>query len=493
MSLRTLNTGINWYDNSCWLASALQALVDCPALIEYIFRLENVPIEEEAISRSNKTPFTYLLKEIIRQRNQENDIYDEYAGKYNYKSDKFEHEGQQAPPGKYQVKIVPINYVRHYPIERTNLTIAEANREWYVSERTIDMFLQLRELPLERWVGILESSQAPLEILIKRKMIGWTFEELLYYAKIFKPLFVIINDNGVPFLWEDPDFNNLLKSYLYALIFNSDSNKYLDPRPLRKYMFESMTDSENILETNVKVNFIDEVLRSASNPLRFFSIIFSNFESTTNMERAFPFTPGSFLDRAAIRLPFTLNKYNNLNDMVNDPDCVMADNAHEFNFLIINNSLIDTTGAQNEGLHDFTTSKKIILRHRQYRLCSVIVHKGGAHYVSLSPRGCFDDSTIRDGPADLERFCETSCILEVTPTGTKKHPGCLWFYEMDQESRIEEIKRGIQKSFREYESIVPCEFYLEEKRPKPKDTVELATDVHPAWRDKKKFKFFSFK
>jgi len=481
MSLRTLNTGINWYDNSCWFASALQALVDCPALIEYLFRLENEHIG--AIYRSKKGVFTYFLEKIITLRNEEIEIYGRYIHKFrNYKNDIYEHAGASAPTQKPVSK----RYVRHYPSEETNLTVAEAKKEWYVTETNIEMFLQLRELPLERWLGILERSQAPLEILIKREMIGWTFEELLYYAKIFKPLFKEINDDGVPLLWGDPDFNNLLKSYLYALIFNMDPNKNLNPKPLRKYMFESMTNSVNIIDANVKENFIDEVLQSASNPLRFFSIIFSNFESTTIGWEGFPFTPGSFLDRAAIRLPYGIKSFKNLNAMVNDPDCLMAKNAHEFNFLIINNPLIDTKGgAQGEGFHDFITDEIITLKGRDYRLCSVIVHKGGAHYVSLSPRGCFDDSTIREGPNELKEFCKTSGIQDVTLAGIKKHPGYLWFYELDYEmvpdTRIEGIKRGIQGSFGDYERMVPYEFYLEEKKLKPKDTVELAIDVHPAW------------
>jgi len=474
MSIRNSNIGIRQVSGSCWLASILQAIVDCPPLVEYIFQINNNEIIE--VQKNNKKIYADILKKIIILRNQEIPTYDKYAEKHNYKSDKFEHEGQQAPQGKYQVKIVSMNYVRHYPVEHTYLTNSSVKQSgtevFFVTEKTMDRFVELRALPLERWVGILESSQAPLEILIKREMIGWTFDQLIEYASTFSELYRKITTEGIPFLWGDPDFNNLLKSYLYALIFNDDSTKSLNPQPLRKYMFESMNDSENIIESEIKQNFVKYIQNNWLNPLNFLSVIFSNFKNTSLTRVDFPSIPGSFLDNAAsIRLPYDMSSYDTLYKILQSSACDIAPLASTFDFLIINNPALLESGARSFsiGRSQFRTELEIDFFTGRYSLCSVVVYKGSTHYVTLTPQGIFNDSIFTSDSGALSKFCEKSNIIEEE----RSHPGYLWFYAKKnnlQASRLEESKKNIFEKFQKYNESVPYQFLFMESQVRPVST-----------------------
>ena len=51
LGLRTIPMGINQNLNSCWLAATLQAIVDCPLLVNAIFNTINYESERVEIEK----------------------------------------------------------------------------------------------------------------------------------------------------------------------------------------------------------------------------------------------------------------------------------------------------------------------------------------------------------------------------------------------------------------------------------------------------------
>jgi hypothetical protein len=362
-----------------------------------------------------------------------------------------------------------------YPHDESELTKTSAKpigneEKFFVSEKTIQKLLNFTTYPLEKWINILMVYETPLEILIKNKIIDLPYEDLI---SCITDLNIMTHEeiDNLPSLWYSTDFNNLLKSYLYGLIFNNSAIN-LSPSFLRENLFISMNEFSVLIRKEIIENFVDQINRS-SNPLSFLSVIFSNIRNIKPMynDEVIPNIVGDFLHSGvSILLPYDISSYNNLQDIITRGNCIKDKNIGRYPYLIICNPHIDLTRDEKGELksqalaqgaiYHFVTQRNLVLDGKQYRLCSVIIHMGRSHYLTLTQYGEFNDSQFTSS-RKLEEFCRLSKYIEKVTNGVIHHPGYLWFYCLDEEGiNLEEIKDNIHRNFIDYESILSYKNWL---------------------------------
>jgi hypothetical protein len=442
LGLRTIPMGINQNLNSCWLAATLQAIVDCPLLVNAILHAENYEPERVEIEKKNSyLEILTMMRNLI--------IAESALIQSKYPSDLYE---------KDKILKKGITVLKNYPIDESKLMLSDfditkPDDEWYMTDKTFTMFMDLRQLPISRWISILEASKESLEELIKKKIIDLPFETLVEYYGIFS----ISDTKNIPLLWRSLEFNNLLKKYLYALIFNENTSlSCLNPQILKTYMFDSMTNVLCLLDNQIKLEFVDRVKSRTSNPLIFLSIMFENLRNTT-FTKKLPLFAGLIINRGmSILLPGDITRFLSINSMIIDDKVVFDPQiksidfstdkfTNEYNFLIITNSAISIlrdahTSLAEGAMHEFVTEQEINVFGVQYTLCSVIIHLGGIHYVTLTQVGEFNDGRFKLGNSKLQEFCVNSKYVEQTTMGPKYHPGYIWFYQKKIGISTEQIK-----------------------------------------------------
>ena len=446
LGLRTIPMGINQNLNSCWLAATLQAIVDCPLLVNAIFNTINY--ESERVEIEKKKIYLEILTIMSELIEAETAL---LQNKYSF--DLYQ---------KDQIVINGIKVLKSYPLNSSNLMRSDLGK-MYIMDKTYTMFIELSKLKILDWIQILNRSEDSLEELIKKKIIDLPFEKLLEYYKIFN----FYDTENMPLLWRSLEFNNLLKKYLYALIFNNNTSlSCLNPQIFKKNMFDSMTNVLCLLESEIKLEFVDRVLSQASNPLIFLSIMFENLRNTT-FTKNLPLFKGRIINRGmSILLPSNITRFSTINSMIIDDEVVFDPQiksidsgtgkfTNDYNFLIITNSTIETlreahTSLSEGARHDFITEQEITVFDVQYTLCSVIIHLGGIHYVTLTQVGEFNDGRFKLGNSKLQEFCLNSKYVEQTGIGTKNHPGYIWFYQKKVEiSSLEQIKKNAHEMYKD--------------------------------------------
>jgi hypothetical protein len=449
--LRTSLMGIKQDSMSCWFAATLQAIVDCPALVEAIYLRTSRRLDDiERIKKEWYLNRLLILHEMCRIEEENESTVDVDVNDTFIVGEK---------------TLALSNYPVNETVLETGVDKSKDPHKIYVDKETYKKFRVVSSLPILNWIEIIKRSSENLEVLIRKNKF-LTIEQLHSALGIFnQDNLSQVSSMSVedlryqPFFWSDLEFNELLNDYLYTLIFNRNA-RCLSSMPLRDLMLSSMRSvSHQLLYQQISTDFIAYIM-GVSNPLYFLSVIFGNLSLTTETTEttdglSLPRFGSDFLRCArTISLPQNISMYENLSDIVKSDQLEYDPMVGTFNFLIIENPAIlaarnypGASGPAHEiwktGLHPFTTNKQIDFFGESYTLCSVIIYVGGGHYITLSNIGNFNDGRVEPGTEALNKFCKNSKY--------NGNPGYLWFYQKTSydssglKSRMVEPERSNQE------------------------------------------------
>ena len=373
--------GINNVNSSCWLASTLQAIVDCPPLLDIILTFERHSIDQVTLEGKKKKKYFDLLKKLKKF---------------------LETSTSQ------QIDIENIKCFNDLLTE----TLLREN-EYLGSTKTLEQIILENNLPNTDQIN----TYIPASYNLNDQ------EELTYDTNII--------------FWGSIEFDVELRKYLYALAtYNPTDSLCLDPTALRNTLLK-MKEQTVLFYTEFNNEFVKNL--GTSEKLTFFlSIIFENLtligiSKNTNLELIFSNESQKIEDRYIHklitfneRIKFGYTKYT-MQELIAVSESLHA-NFKLQDFIIIESSEIFFLESHNH----IVTEKRIIIDGTMYVLCSVIIYCGKGHYRTITTKGQFDDAWTLEGPSYLDDFCRKGYSDRNKVDGdTLQHPGLLWFYKKE--------------------------------------------------------------
>jgi hypothetical protein len=378
--------GINNVDASCWIASTLQAIVDCPPLLNLILTGERIIKSQYEVEIQKKKLYIRELRDIS------NDVIDHYRG--------------YIIQGK--------NNVEQF---KTRITAILTDEETFISSlQTLEELIQQRALPTINDLQVFVEENFNDRVLIER------------YSKDL-------------FFWASYDFDVELRRYLYALVtYVSSTQLCLNPTNLRRTMV-NMNQKNVLFSDDFNTNFVPRVEKGTEKLTFFLSIIFQNLDflgiyyDNKNLKlcnddvklenRAITFKVPTIMDRI---------KYGYANFTMQELIAVsVRSEPIRNNFVVIESTEYEDSSTPNH----IKTEKKIFIDDKPYKLCSVVIFCGRGHYRTITTKGQFDDGQVLPGTQYLDDFCKNGYSHHNKGEGDDtKHPGLLWFYEREPELDI---------------------------------------------------------
>ena len=360
--------------DSCWIASALQAIVDCPILLKSIFSTS---------------------------------MYDEI---------------EERKKRFYKNKISDINNL----IKENNDNIKENSQS--IIDRVKIVFDYTKQNFLD--------NPKPLEKMIEERD-GNIFnipEIEGLYSKIFNDQDIINQNSFQLSFWYNYDFFLKIRKYLYALVnFNSDTQICLDITKLRNIMLDMQ--SKQYLYSDVIYSCFVEDITNMNDITYFISLIFQNIDFfLINHSYNFKFIDENCKQYNNISIAFSIPTLNEIEmyhfQNFTMQELIIAFKNYSFNDYFLNNDFLIIYSQDSLNNKHIITEKKIIVNNTYYNLCSVIIRTQN-HFFTLTTRGLFDDGNIQPGEEHLNQFCRNGYYNNPVNTGI------LWFYEKEPEMELD--------------------------------------------------------